>query len=127
MSAPCRTSRASSPRLACTRRQVGHDAALRRRRLFRPCRARRHQPYDSRAGAHQCARESSRRGRARPLEPAVHLLLRLADCAFGVTAGYRGIRSHILQGYGSTEGGTVYNTVMYPDEHVRALAENPAR
>ena len=32
-----------------------------------------------------------------------------------------------LQGYGSTEGGTVYNTILYPDEHVRALANNPER
>jgi fatty-acyl-CoA synthase len=32
-----------------------------------------------------------------------------------------------LQGYGSTEGGTIYNTILYPDEHVRALEQNPAR
>lgn len=32
-----------------------------------------------------------------------------------------------LQGYGSTESGTVYNTIMYPDEHVAALKDNPAR
>ncbi|MCU4185930.1 AMP-binding protein [Acidiferrimicrobium sp. IK] len=32
-----------------------------------------------------------------------------------------------LQGYGSTEGGTVYNTILYPDEHVRALEHNPER
>ncbi len=32
-----------------------------------------------------------------------------------------------LQGYGSTEGGTIYNTIMYPDEHVRALENNPER
>lgn len=32
-----------------------------------------------------------------------------------------------LQGYGSTEGGTVYNTILYPDEHVRALENNPER
>lgn len=32
-----------------------------------------------------------------------------------------------LQGYGSTEGGTIYNTILYPDEHVRALEHNPER
>jgi acyl-CoA synthetase (AMP-forming)/AMP-acid ligase II len=32
-----------------------------------------------------------------------------------------------LQGYGSTEGGTIYNTILYPDEHVRALERDPAR
>lgn len=32
-----------------------------------------------------------------------------------------------LQGYGSTEGGTVYNTILYPDEHVQALEHNPDR
>lgn len=32
-----------------------------------------------------------------------------------------------LQGYGSTEGGTVYNTILYPDEHVQALEHNPER
>lgn len=32
-----------------------------------------------------------------------------------------------LQGYGSTEGGTVYNTILYPDEHVNALKYNPKR
>lgn len=32
-----------------------------------------------------------------------------------------------FQGYGSTEGGTIYNTIMYPDEHVAALADHPAR
>jgi fatty-acyl-CoA synthase len=32
-----------------------------------------------------------------------------------------------LQGYGSTEGGTVYNTILYPDEHVRALEHDPER
>ncbi|MEP7024157.1 MAG: AMP-binding protein [Actinomycetota bacterium] len=32
-----------------------------------------------------------------------------------------------LQGYGSTEGGTVYNTILYPDEHVLALKEHPDR
>jgi acyl-CoA synthetase (AMP-forming)/AMP-acid ligase II len=31
-----------------------------------------------------------------------------------------------LQGYGSTEGGAMYNTIMYPNEHLRALEENPA-
>jgi acyl-CoA synthetase (AMP-forming)/AMP-acid ligase II len=32
-----------------------------------------------------------------------------------------------LQGYGSTEGGTIYNTVLYPDEHVVALEHHPDR
>lgn len=32
-----------------------------------------------------------------------------------------------LQGYGSTEGGTIYNTILYPDEHVQALEHNPER
>lgn len=32
-----------------------------------------------------------------------------------------------FQGYGSTEGGTVYNTVLYPDEHVAALRSRPER
>lgn len=32
-----------------------------------------------------------------------------------------------LQGYGSTEGGTIYNTIMFPDEHVSALAHFPDR
>ena len=32
-----------------------------------------------------------------------------------------------LQGYGSTEGGTIYNTILYPDEHVLALEHNPDR
>jgi acyl-CoA synthetase (AMP-forming)/AMP-acid ligase II len=32
-----------------------------------------------------------------------------------------------LQGYGSTEGGTIYNTILYPDEHVRALERHPER
>lgn len=32
-----------------------------------------------------------------------------------------------LQGYGSTEGGTIYNTILFPDEHVEALRNNPAR
>jgi acyl-CoA synthetase (AMP-forming)/AMP-acid ligase II len=32
-----------------------------------------------------------------------------------------------LQGYGSTEGGTVYNTIMYPEDHVEALAHHPER
>ncbi len=32
-----------------------------------------------------------------------------------------------LQGYGSTEGGTIYNTIMFPDEHVAALAHHPDR
>jgi acyl-CoA synthetase (AMP-forming)/AMP-acid ligase II len=32
-----------------------------------------------------------------------------------------------LQGYGSTEGGTIYNTIMYPDEHVEALQHAPER
>jgi len=32
-----------------------------------------------------------------------------------------------LQGYGSTEGGTIYNVVMYPEEHTAALAECPSR
>ena len=29
------------------------------------------------------------------------------------------------QGYGSTEGGALYSTIMYPNEHVDALANNP--
>ena len=32
-----------------------------------------------------------------------------------------------LQGYGSTEGGTIYNTIMFPDEHVAALQHHPDR
>lgn len=32
-----------------------------------------------------------------------------------------------FQGYGSTEGGTIYNTILYPDEHVAALDHHPAR
>lgn len=32
-----------------------------------------------------------------------------------------------MQGYGSTEGGTIYNTVLYPDEHVEALKNHPDR
>jgi acyl-CoA synthetase (AMP-forming)/AMP-acid ligase II len=32
-----------------------------------------------------------------------------------------------LQGYGSTEGGTIYNTILYPDEHVAALESHPER
>ena len=32
-----------------------------------------------------------------------------------------------LQGYGSTEGGALYNTIMFPDEHVEALRANPER
>jgi acyl-CoA synthetase (AMP-forming)/AMP-acid ligase II len=32
-----------------------------------------------------------------------------------------------LQGYGSTEGGTIYNTILFPDEHVAALQHHPAR
>lgn len=32
-----------------------------------------------------------------------------------------------LQGYGSTEGGTIYNTILYPDEHVEALKSHPER
>lgn len=32
-----------------------------------------------------------------------------------------------LQGYGSTEGGTVYNTILYPDEHADALKSKPER
>jgi acyl-CoA synthetase (AMP-forming)/AMP-acid ligase II len=32
-----------------------------------------------------------------------------------------------LQGYGSSEGGTVYNTIMYPEDHVEALAHHPER
>jgi acyl-CoA synthetase (AMP-forming)/AMP-acid ligase II len=32
-----------------------------------------------------------------------------------------------LQGYGSTEGGTIYNTILYPDEHVEALNHHPQR
>src|SRR5690606_11370413 len=31
------------------------------------------------------------------------------------------------QGYGSTEGGTLYNTIMYPNEHVEALHKRPER
>jgi long-chain acyl-CoA synthetase len=50
-----------------------------------------------------------------PISPTV---LRKAMSVFGPI---------FLQGYGSTEGGTVYNTILYPDEHVRALEENPER
>ena len=32
-----------------------------------------------------------------------------------------------LQGYGSTEGGTIYNTILYPDEHMAALESHPER
>jgi acyl-CoA synthetase (AMP-forming)/AMP-acid ligase II len=32
-----------------------------------------------------------------------------------------------FQGYGSTEGGTIYNTVLYPDEHIDALEHRPGR
>jgi acyl-CoA synthetase (AMP-forming)/AMP-acid ligase II len=32
-----------------------------------------------------------------------------------------------LQGYGSTEGGTIYNTIMFPDEHIAALEHHPSR
>jgi acyl-CoA synthetase (AMP-forming)/AMP-acid ligase II len=32
-----------------------------------------------------------------------------------------------FQGYGSTEGGTIYNTVLYPDEHIDALEHRPER
>lgn len=32
-----------------------------------------------------------------------------------------------LQGYGSTEGGTIYNTILFPDEHVEALAHHRDR
>ncbi|PXY16714.1 class I adenylate-forming enzyme family protein [Prauserella flavalba] len=32
-----------------------------------------------------------------------------------------------FQGYGSTEGGTIYNTIMFPDEHVDALEHHPER
>ena len=32
-----------------------------------------------------------------------------------------------LQGYGSTEGGTIYNTVLYPDEHIETLENDPKR
>ncbi|GAB3359545.1 class I adenylate-forming enzyme family protein [Amycolatopsis echigonensis] len=32
-----------------------------------------------------------------------------------------------FQGYGSTEGGTIYNTILYPDEHVEALEHRPER
>ncbi len=50
-----------------------------------------------------------------PISPTV---LRMAMEVFGPI---------FLQGYGSTEGGTIYNTILYPDEHVRALEENPER
>jgi len=50
-----------------------------------------------------------------PISPSV---LRKAMAVFGPI---------FLQGYGSTEGGTVYNTILYPDEHVRALEHNPDR
>jgi acyl-CoA synthetase (AMP-forming)/AMP-acid ligase II len=50
-----------------------------------------------------------------PIAPAA---LRRAMDAFGPI---------FLQGYGSTEGGTIYNVVMYPDEHAAALADFPSR
>jgi acyl-CoA synthetase (AMP-forming)/AMP-acid ligase II len=50
-----------------------------------------------------------------PISPTV---LRAAMKVFGPI---------FLQGYGSTEGGTIYNTILYPDEHVRALEQNPER
>jgi acyl-CoA synthetase (AMP-forming)/AMP-acid ligase II len=50
-----------------------------------------------------------------PISPTV---LRKAMAVFGPI---------FLQGYGSTEGGTIYNTILYPDEHVRALEQNPDR
>jgi acyl-CoA synthetase (AMP-forming)/AMP-acid ligase II len=50
--------------------------------------------------------------------PIAPTALRQAIDAFG---------SIFLQGYGSTEGGTIYNVVMYPDEHAAALTECPSR
>jgi acyl-CoA synthetase (AMP-forming)/AMP-acid ligase II len=50
-----------------------------------------------------------------PIAPAV---LRRAIDVFGPI---------FLQGYGSTESGTVYNTILYPDEHVDALQRRPER
>jgi acyl-CoA synthetase (AMP-forming)/AMP-acid ligase II len=51
-----------------------------------------------------------------PIAPAV---LKRAIAAFG--------RPIFLQGYGCTEGGALFNAVLYPEEHVEALAHNPAR
>jgi acyl-CoA synthetase (AMP-forming)/AMP-acid ligase II len=50
-----------------------------------------------------------------PISPTV---LRKAMSVFGPV---------FLQGYGSTEGGTIYNTILYPDEHVDALERHPDR
>jgi acyl-CoA synthetase (AMP-forming)/AMP-acid ligase II len=50
-----------------------------------------------------------------PISPTV---LRKAIDVFGPV---------FLQGYGSTEGGTIYNTILYPDEHVAALESHPDR
>jgi acyl-CoA synthetase (AMP-forming)/AMP-acid ligase II len=50
-----------------------------------------------------------------PISPTV---LRKAIDVFGPV---------FLQGYGSTEGGTIYNTILYPDEHVAALESHPER
>jgi acyl-CoA synthetase (AMP-forming)/AMP-acid ligase II len=50
-----------------------------------------------------------------PIAPSV---LRRAIDVFGPV---------FLQGYGSTEGGTIYNTILYPDEHVAALESHPER
>lgn len=36
-------------------------------------------------------------------------------------------RPIFMQGYGSSEGGGLFNTVLYPEAHVRALLNNPAR
>jgi acyl-CoA synthetase (AMP-forming)/AMP-acid ligase II len=33
----------------------------------------------------------------------------------------------LFQGYGGSEGGTIFNTVLHPDEHVDALANHPQR
>lgn len=50
--------------------------------------------------------------------PIAPIVLRRAIEVFGPV---------FLQGYGSTEGGTIYNTIMFPDEHVEALKNNPER
>ncbi|GAC1381445.1 MAG: long-chain fatty acid--CoA ligase [Marmoricola sp.] len=50
-----------------------------------------------------------------PIAPS---LLRVAIDVFGAI---------FMQGYGSTEGGAMYNSIMYPNEHVEALKSNPQR
>jgi acyl-CoA synthetase (AMP-forming)/AMP-acid ligase II len=51
-----------------------------------------------------------------PIAPAV---LKRAIAAFGGPI--------FLQGYGCTEAGALFNAILYPEEHVEALAHNPER